>query len=71
MFATLRAVVDHYNVGGVTDVGEQNGTIDAKIKPLNLTDQEEDDLVAFLMTLTGTVDPDVIAAPTVPPDSSF
>jgi hypothetical protein len=51
--------------------GEVLGTIDTKIKELNLTDQEMQDLVAFLKTLTGQVDPTVTAPPTVPADSPF
>jgi hypothetical protein len=63
----------HYNKGGLIDPmgGEVNGTISDKIKELNLTDQEMSDLVAFLMTLTGQVDPAVTAPPDVPPDSPF
>jgi cytochrome c peroxidase len=73
MYDTLDQVMVHYNQGGMIDTtgAEVNGTIDPKIKQLNLTDQEMADLVAFLQTLTGQVDPDVIAAPTVPPDSPF
>ena len=72
MHATLREVVEHYNEGGMTDRGgEQIGTLDPKIAPLNLSEREIDDLVAFLETLTGTIDPAVIAAPTVPPASGF
>ena len=72
MYKTLQEVMTHYNQGGVIDTtGEVNGTIDDKIKVLNLSDQEMSDLIAFLQTLTGQVDPDVIAAPTVPADSPF
>lgn len=72
VYATLRDVVVHYNKGGVHSLGgETIGTIDSKIKVLNLTDQEIDDLVAFLGTLTGTVDPAVIDPPVVPPASAF
>ena len=60
MYKTLREVVVHYNKGGIHELGgESIGTIDSKIKVLNLTDQEIDDLVAFLETLTGQVDPAV------------
>jgi cytochrome c peroxidase len=54
---TLEEVVRHYNKGG-----EENGfsgTKDAKLKPLDLTDAEITDLVAFLGSLTGVVDPDL------------
>lgn len=72
MYKTLREVVVHYNQGGVHDRGgESIGTIDAKIKPLNLTEQEIDDLVAFMETLTGQVDPVVTEPPVVPAASAF
>ncbi len=45
--ATLWDVVDHYNRGG-----EANPYLDGGIEPLNLTDKEVDQLVAFLFTLT-------------------
>jgi len=45
---TLREVVEFYNRGGVT-----NENLDPLIKPLQLTEAEVDDLVAFLPTLTG------------------
>lgn len=44
---TLREVVQNYNEGG-----QANPNADALIRPLGLTDQEVDDLVAFLNTLT-------------------
>ena len=43
----LLSVVDHYNRGG-----EANPYLDGGIEPLNLTDKEVDQLVAFLFTLT-------------------
>lgn len=45
---TLRQVVAFYNKGGTP-----NPTLSEEIKPLNLTDQEKADLVAFLHALTG------------------
>jgi len=45
---TLRAVVEFYAGGG-----SSNPHLDKQIKPLNLTGQERDDLVAFLESLTG------------------
>ena len=51
--------------------GETIGTIDSKIKVLNLTPQEIDDLVAFLESLTGQVDPAVTEPPVVPAASAF
>ena len=47
-FATLRQVVDFYDQGGIS-----NPHLDPVIKPLNLTDQEKDDLVEFLQALNG------------------
>jgi cytochrome c peroxidase len=45
--ATLWDVLDHYNKGGV-----QNPYLDGGLLPLGLSESEEDDLVAFLATLT-------------------
>jgi cytochrome c peroxidase len=45
---TLEEVVEWYNKGG-----HKNPWLDEKIKPLNLTDQEKADLVAFMKALTG------------------
>ncbi|MDD5461050.1 MAG: cytochrome c peroxidase [Methylococcales bacterium] len=45
---TLQQVVEFYNRGGIA-----NENLDPLIKPLKLTQQEIDDLVAFLNTLTG------------------
>ncbi len=45
--ATLWDVVDHYNKGG-----EANPYLDGGIEPLKLSDQEVDQLVAFLFSLT-------------------
>jgi cytochrome c peroxidase len=72
VYKTLREVIVHYNKGGVHDLGgETIGMLDEKIKQLNLSEQEIDDLVAFLESLTGEVDPAVTAEPTVPPASAF
>jgi len=50
---TLRDVVVHYNNGGVTKEGDPvNDFLSGGIRPLNLTDAEIDDLVAFLESLT-------------------
>jgi cytochrome c peroxidase len=46
--ATLREVVEFYNRGG-----EKNPWLDAKVKPLKLTEQEIDALVAFMQALDG------------------
>jgi cytochrome c peroxidase len=47
-FKTLEEVVKFYNQGGV-----KNPHQDPLILPLELTDQEKSDLVAFLRTLNG------------------
>lgn len=44
---TLEEVVEHFNSGGVLHPNKSS-----KIKPLNLTEQEKADLVAFLKSLT-------------------
>jgi cytochrome c peroxidase len=50
---TLRDVVVHYNNGGVTKEGDPvNDFLSGGIRPLNLTEAEIDDLVAFLEALT-------------------
>jgi cytochrome c peroxidase len=48
--ANLYQVVNYYNKGGLP-----NKNLSEKIKPLKLTEQEKDDLVAFLNALTGDV----------------
>jgi cytochrome c peroxidase len=51
--ATLREVVEHYNNGGVTPADAPvNAYISGGIRPLELTEQEIEDLVAFMETLT-------------------
>lgn len=45
---TLEEVVDYYNKGG-----QPNKNLDPNIRKLNLTDQEKQDLVAFLKALSG------------------
>lgn len=47
--ADLESVVKFYNQGGIA-----NENLDAKLKPLNLSDAEMADLVAFLKSLTGS-----------------
>ena len=50
---TLREVVEHYNNGGVTKEGDPvNDFLGGGIRPLELTDEEIDDLVAFMEALT-------------------
>ncbi len=45
---TLEEVVEFYDKGGI-----KNKNLDEKIKPLNLTEQDKKDLVAFLKALSG------------------
>jgi len=50
---TLRDAVVHYNNGGVTNEGDPvNDFLSGGIRPLNLTDEQIDDLVAFMEALT-------------------
>ncbi|WP_442753521.1 cytochrome-c peroxidase [Methylocystis sp. JAN1] len=58
---TLKDVVKHYNEGGKSpgDPNPINPYLSGGIRPLNLTDQQIDDLVAFMETLTS---PSVAAA---------
>ncbi len=46
-FTTLEEVIDHYNQGGM-----HNKAQDSLIKPLNLSNQQIEDIVAFLNSLT-------------------
>jgi cytochrome c peroxidase len=51
--ATLKDVIVHYNNGGVTKEGDPvNDFLSGGIRPLNLTEQEIDDLVSFMEALT-------------------
>jgi len=64
-FETLREVIEFYNEGGAETgyVGKK----DARVKPLNLTEAEIDDLVAFLESLTGEPVPADLQADTSAP----
>jgi cytochrome c peroxidase len=46
--ATLAEVVEHYDRGG-----DDRSNLSGDIRPLKLSDQEKNDLVAFLHALTG------------------
>ena len=46
----MAEVVDRYSQGGIP-----NPYLDREIRPLNLTDQEKKNLVAFLESLTGNI----------------
>jgi cytochrome c peroxidase len=50
---TLREVVDHYNNGGVSDPEDRvNDFLSGGIRPLDLGEQQIEDLVAFMESLT-------------------
>jgi cytochrome c peroxidase len=53
--ATLEAVMDHYNEGGI-----KRDSLSELIKPLGLSKQECADLVAFMKTLTSDMDPTTV-----------
>jgi cytochrome c peroxidase len=46
--ATLKDVVEHYVRGG-----DDRSNLSSNMKPLNLSEQDKDDLVAFMQSLTG------------------
>jgi cytochrome c peroxidase len=51
--ATLEDVMKHYNNGGITDESERvNDFLSGGIRPLNLSDEQIADLVAFMESLT-------------------
>jgi len=56
---TLKDAINHYAKGG-----EVTTNIDPNMQPLKLSEQDKDDLVAFLNALTGTTPP--ITIPTLP-----
>lgn len=50
---TLKEVIVHYNNGGVNQKGERvNAYLSGGIRPLNLSEEQIDDLVAFMEALT-------------------
>jgi cytochrome c peroxidase len=53
--ATLEAVMEHYNQGGI-----KRASLSELMKPLGLTKQESADLVAFMKTLTSEMDPTTV-----------
>ena len=63
--ATLAEVIDYYDGGG-----EPNQWLDVKMRPLGLTDQEKEDLLAFLETLSGQVPEWTRRAPPLPPSET-
>jgi cytochrome c peroxidase len=65
-YRTLEEVVRHYNQGG-TRLGSGAQDIDVRLRPLDLTEPEIQDLVAFLKTLTGEALPaELVGAPELP-----
>ena len=62
MHLNLSEVLDFYDRGG-----EANPWLDARMEPLGLTDQEKEDLLAFLESLTGEVPEWAGRAPRLPP----
>ncbi len=58
---TLADVVAFYNRGGV-----KNPWLSRDVRPLQLTAQEQADLVEFMKALTGTIDPEVGRPPVLP-----
>jgi len=62
--ATLVDVVIHYNNGGVNEEGDPvNDFLSGGIRPLDLTDDEIDDLVAFMEALTSPEFADLLDSP--------
>jgi cytochrome c peroxidase len=52
---TLKDVMNHYNNGGVAKAGDRvNDFLSGGIRPLNLTDAQLEDLVAFMKALTSS-----------------
>jgi len=67
-FYTLEEVIDFYNAGGVTEDGRTTDFPASKselIQPLGLSDQEKEDLVAFLESFSG--DEILMDKPELPP----
>ncbi|MFN7251755.1 MAG: hypothetical protein ACK4M9_13290 [Anaerobacillus sp.] len=58
-FATLEEVVDYYNRGGDTHPNKSG-----LMNPLNLTSEEQEDLVVFLRVLGG--EPPIFTQPKLP-----
>src|SRR5205823_12211953 len=56
---TLEEVVAHYDKGGIP-----NPALDKDMKKLNLTDQEQKDVIAFMKALTG--EPTKLKLPSLP-----
>ena len=57
-FASLDAVLDFYSDGG-----RPNPNLDAEIHPLRLTTGEKQAVIAFLESLSGTVQQGIVVSP--------
>jgi len=65
VYPTLWDVLQHYRFGGST--GRHAGTKSPAIQPLNLSDRDVEDLIAFLESLDGEPLPDaLVTAPVLP-----
>ncbi|HEU4391879.1 MAG TPA: parallel beta-helix domain-containing protein, partial [Blastocatellia bacterium] len=51
-FKTLDEVIDFYSKGGGPGMGVETPNLDDKIRPYQISQQEKDDLIAFLYALT-------------------
>jgi cytochrome c peroxidase len=69
--ASLEAVIEHYDSGGMAATGETVGQRDQKLLPLHLSDAEKKDLVSFLQSLSAPLDTALTATPDVPAPSGF
>lgn len=66
VYTSLLEVLWHYNAGGTKDAAAPE-QLSVRIAPLGLSDEELDDLAAFLETLTGAPLPDaLVKAPALP-----
>jgi cytochrome c peroxidase len=54
---TLNAVIAHYDTGGADRPSRSE-----LIMPLGLSSEEQNDIVAFLDTLTSSIEPDAVPA---------
>ena len=65
-YRSLEEVVRHYAQGG-TRLGSASDQVDVRIRRLDLTEDEIQDLVEFLKTLTGEALPTaLVTAPVLP-----
>lgn len=62
---TLAEVVAFYDRGGIANSGRS-----PLMRPLGLTEGEQDDLVAFMEALTGEIDPRLMTRPVLPPGAT-